>query len=131
LHRLHPGCGLLCIFDNHALWKDKQGEKQQSVEWINCTIFGKLAEVAGEYLKKGSQVFIAGRMKTDKYTDKSGVEKYSTKIIVDKLQMLGSKPTSDPGARQVSHPSAGYKKPAREANQGGASSFDDLEEIPF
>jgi single-strand DNA-binding protein len=117
-------------------WKNKSGEKQESVEWVNCTIFGKLAEVVGDYLKKGSQVFISGRMKTDKY-EKDGAIKYSTKIIVDKLQMLGSKPAGDSaehhaGARQVTHPSAGDKKPARQANQGGVDSFDNFDDnIPF
>lgn len=76
-------------------WKNKNGEKQESTEWVNCSVFGKLAEVVSEYLHKGSQVFVSGRLKTDKYTDKQGVEKYATKIIVDKLQMLGSKPSGD------------------------------------
>ena len=75
-------------------WKDKSGNKQESTEWVNVTAFGKLGEICSEYLKKGSQVFISGRMKTDKYTDKQGVEKYSTKIIADKMQILGSKAES-------------------------------------
>lgn len=70
-------------------WKNKDGEKQESTEWVNVTTFDKLAEICGQYLAKGSQVYISGRMKTDKYTDKQGVEKYATKIIADKLQMLG------------------------------------------
>lgn len=78
-------------------WKDKSGEKQESTEWVNITAFGKLAEICGEYLVKGSQVFISGRMKTDKYTDKDGITRYSTKIIADKMQMLGGK--SDGGQR--------------------------------
>jgi single-strand DNA-binding protein len=72
-------------------WKDKNGEKQESTEWINVSVFGKLAEICGKYLEKGSQVFVSGRMKTDKYTDKEGIERYSTKIIADKMQMLGGK----------------------------------------
>lgn len=74
-----------------STWKDKQGAKQESTEWVSVTAFGKLAEICSQYLTKGSQVFVSGRMKTDKYTDKNGVEKYSTKIIADRMQMLGGK----------------------------------------
>jgi single-strand DNA-binding protein len=77
-------------------WKDKQGEKQEKTEWHNITIFGKLGEIAGEYLKKGSSVYLEGRIQTDKYTDKAGIEKYSTKIIADRMQMLGGKPEGSP-----------------------------------
>lgn len=73
-------------------WKDQQGQVQERTEWVNCTVFGKLAEIVGEYLRKGSKVFIEGKMKTEKYTDNNGVEKYSTKIIVNNMQMLDSKP---------------------------------------
>lgn len=66
--------------------KDKDGK-----EWVNISAFGKLAEICGQYLKKGSQVYVSGKMKTDKYTDKNGVEKYSTKIILANMQMLGVK----------------------------------------
>lgn len=76
-------------------WKDKNKERQEETEWVNCSIFGKLAEVASEYLHKGSQVFISGRMKTDKWTDKQGVDRYSTKIIVERMQMLGGKPSGE------------------------------------
>ncbi|OOG45439.1 single-stranded DNA-binding protein [Rhodanobacter sp. C01] len=71
-------------------WTDKQsGEKQERTEWHRVKMFGKLAEIAGEYLKKGRQVYIEGSLRTDKYTDKSGVEKYSTDIIASDMQMLG------------------------------------------
>lgn len=69
-------------------WKSKEKE---GTEWVNITVFGKLAEICGKYLKKGSQVYIAGSLKTEKYTDKNGVEKYSTKVMAEKMQMLGSK----------------------------------------
>ena len=73
-------------------WKDKQsGEKQERVEWHNISVFGKLAEICGEYLKKGSNVYIDGKIQTDKYTDKQGVEKYSTKIIANQMQMMDAK----------------------------------------
>ena len=75
-------------------WKDKtSGEKQSRTEWHRVKIFGKLAEIAGEYLKKGSQVYIEGKLRTEKYTDKRGAEKYSTDIYADDLQMLGGKPS--------------------------------------
>lgn len=71
-------------------WTDKQsGEKQERTEWHRVKLFGKLAEIAGEYLKKGRQVYIEGSLRTDKYTDKNGVEKYSTDIIASEMQMLG------------------------------------------
>lgn len=71
-------------------WNDKQsGEKQERTEWHRVKLFGKLAEIAGEYLKKGRQVYIEGSLRTDKYTDKDGVERYSTDIIANEMQMLG------------------------------------------
>jgi single-strand DNA-binding protein len=97
-------------------WKDKtSGEQQERTEWHRVKFFGRLAEIAGEYLKKGSQVYIEGKLRTDKYTDKSGVEKYSTDIIADEMQMLGGKPGGEGGgARSM----AGGGAPAR----GGSSS---------
>lgn len=73
-------------------WKDKSsGEQKEATEWHRISFFGKLAEIAGQYLKKGSQVYIEGRLKTRKYSDKDGVEKYSTEIVADTMQMLGSR----------------------------------------
>lgn len=71
-------------------WKDKQGEKMEKTEWHNVVFFGRTAEVAAQYLKKGSQCYVEGRLQTDKYTDKEGNEKYTTKIIGERLQLLGS-----------------------------------------
>lgn len=72
-------------------WKDKQtGEAQERTEWHRVKFFGRLAEIAGEYLKKGRQVYIEGSIRTDKYTDKEGVERYATDIIANEMQMLGS-----------------------------------------
>lgn len=113
-------------------WKDKNsGEKREATEWIPCSVFGKLAEICSQYLQKGSQVFVQGRFKTDKYTDKDGVEKYSTKINVDNMQMLGGKPEGgqrqqdDHGyepAPQKQQPAQGKPKPQ----------FEDLsDDIPF
>src|SRR6187549_1468044 len=72
-------------------WKDKAGEKQEKTEWHRVAFFGRLAEIAGEYLKKGSQVYVEGRIRTRKYQDKDGNERYSTEIIGDRMQMLGSR----------------------------------------
>lgn len=82
-------------------WKDQQGQKQERTEWVNITAFDKLAEIIGEYLAKGSKVYIQGKMKTEKYTDNNGVEKYSTKIIAQNMQMLDSRP-QDGGQQQQS-----------------------------
>lgn len=101
-------------------WKNKAGEKQESTEWVNCTAFDKLGEICAEYLKKGSQVFVSGKMKTEKYTDKSGVDKYSTKIIVNEMQMLGGKQSSEP---------SNEAKPAV-ANKH-SDTFDIESDIPF
>lgn len=73
-------------------WKDKQtGQAQERTEWHRVKFFGKLAEIAGEYLTKGSQVYIEGKIRTEKYTDKQGIERYATDIIADQMQMLGSR----------------------------------------
>jgi single-strand DNA-binding protein len=74
-------------------WKDKvTGDKQERTEWHRVKFFGQLAEIASEYLQKGGQVYIEGSLRTEKYTDKNGVEKYSTDIIARDMQMLGPKP---------------------------------------
>ena len=72
-------------------WKDKNGDKQEKTEWHSVVLFGRQAEVAGEYLKKGRSVYIEGRLQTRKYTDKEGVEKYATEIVADRMQLLGSR----------------------------------------
>src|ERR1041384_7756585 len=72
-------------------WKDKNGEKQEKTEWHRVVLFGRTAEIAGEYLKKGRSVYIEGRLQTRKYTDKEGVERYSTEIVGDRMQLLGSR----------------------------------------
>lgn len=79
-------------------WNDKQtGEKQERTEWHRIKFFGKLAEIAGEYLRKGSQVYVEGSLRTDKYTDKEGIERFSTDIIANEMQMLGGKPGAGEG----------------------------------
>lgn len=82
-------------------WKDKaSGEQKESTEWHRVAFFGKLAEIAGQYLKKGSQVYLEGKLKTRKWTDKDGVEKYTTEIVADTMQMLGNKQSDEPQQRQ-------------------------------
>lgn len=110
-------------------WKDKDGEKQERTEWHRVNAFGRLAEIMGEYLKKGSQVYIEGSIQTRKYTDKDGVEKYSTEIRATEMKMLGGRERgSESGAGEPSAPRPAARPPAR---QGGGA-FDDLEDdIPF
>jgi single-strand DNA-binding protein len=119
------------------VWKDKQGEKQEKTEWHRVAFFGKLAEIAGEYLKKGSQVYVEGRLQTRKWQDKEGQDKYTTEIVADRMQMLGSRQgmggggadrESAPPDREGAAPRAAAAKPAAKA--GGK--FDDFEDdIPF
>jgi single-strand DNA-binding protein len=113
-------------------WNDKaSGEKKEETEWHRVVFRGKLAEVAGEYLKKGSQVYVEGRLRTRKWQDKEGQDKYTTEIIADRMQMLGSRSGSGeprgepPMESKVAEPrAAAAKKPA--------GKFDDLEDdIPF
>jgi single-strand DNA-binding protein len=84
-------------------YKDKAtGEMKESTEWHRITFFGKLAEIAGQYLKKGSQVYVEGKLRTRKYTDQAGVEKYSTEIVADSMQMLGGKMGDSTGGSSMS-----------------------------
>ncbi|MDH3326893.1 MAG: single-stranded DNA-binding protein [Gammaproteobacteria bacterium] len=111
--------------------KNKQGQKQESVEWVNCTAFGKLAEIMDKYLQKGSKVFINGRMKTDKYQDKTtGADKYSTGIIVNNMQMLDSRNDNQGSVGQQGQQQAQQQAP--QSRQVGAGDFDDFDDdIPF
>lgn len=76
-------------------YKDKSGEKKESTEWHNIVAFGATAEIIEKYVKKGDQVYVTGKIKTDQYTDKDGNKKYATKIYADKIVMLGGKKSSD------------------------------------
>lgn len=105
-------------------WKDKQsGEKQTRCEWHRVKFFGRLAEIAGEYLKKGQQVYIEGSLRTDKYTDKQGVERYSTNIIANEMQMLG-------GRGDAEQPARAPVKDCPQPDQGGFED-NDPDRIPF
>ena len=125
-------------------WKDKSGEKQEKTEWHRVVLFGRQAEIAAEYLKKGRPVYIEGRLQTRKYTDKDGVEKYATEIVGDRMQLLGGRDGgggsggdaefSGGGGRRESGPAGnpaapvGGSKPAA----GRSSKSDDFDDdIPF
>jgi len=104
-------------------WKDKAtGEQKEATEWHRISFFGKLAEIVGQYLKKGSQVYIEGRLRTRKYTDKDGIERFATEIIADTMQMLGGRGDTDSAPRQAAQPAAQRPQP------GGGFPDDD---IPF
>ena len=77
-------------------WKDKSGEKQEKTEWHRISMFGRLAEVAGEYLKKGSSVYLEGKLQTRKWQDKEGNDRYTTEIVANEMKMLGGKPDGKP-----------------------------------
>ncbi len=112
-------------------WKDKNGEKQEKTEWHNLVFYRRLAEIAGEYLKKGAQIYIEGKLQTRKWQDKEGKDRYTTEIIVNEMQMLGSKSGGSGSFEVVERPapSAGASKPAPAAKSGGFDNFDD--DIPF
>lgn len=108
-------------------WKDKQtGEKKELTEWHRITFYRKLAEIAGQYLKKGSQVYVEGRLQTRKWTDKEGVERYTTEIIADAMQMLGSKQGGNSHQNDDDTPA-----PRQQQRSGGQRNDDPSDDIPF
>jgi single-strand DNA-binding protein len=145
--RTFPSGGRVCnvTIATSDRWKDKQsGEMKEATEWHRVVFNDRLAEIAGEYLRKGSQVYIEGSIRTRKYTDKDGVEKYATEIRADTMQMLGKRegmgsPSShDDGgyddAPRRSAPPSRAPAPAgqRPAASKPASGFDDMDDdIPF
>jgi single-strand DNA-binding protein len=125
-------------------WKDKtSGERQEETEWHRVTFFDRMAEIAGEYLKKGRPVYVEGRLKTRKYTDKDGVEKYTTEITATDMQLLGGREgggggggggyeegghESRPQRSSAPAPRAPASRPAQKSSTG----FDDMDDdIPF
>ena len=104
-------------------WKDKSGEKQEKTEWHRITAFGKLAEICGEYLKKGTLVYIEGKLSTRKWTDKEGVERYTTEIGADTMKILSGR---DDNQRTASKPAP---KPKQEAKSGAFNDMSD--DVPF
>lgn len=114
-------------------WKDKNsGDKKEVTEWHRVTFYRKLAEIAGQYLKKGASVYVEGRLQTRKWTDKDGVERYTTEIIADTMQMLGGRPAGgsqddDYGSSAPRQQSTGARPATR-----AASNFNDMDDdIPF
>ncbi|GMM68645.1 hypothetical protein MTsDn1_19400 [Alteromonas sp. MTD1] len=100
-------------------WKDQQGQVQERTEWHRLTMYRRLAEIAGEYLKKGSQIYVEGKLQTRKWQDQQGQDKYTTEIIVDQMQMLGGRGGEGGGSnggyqRQQNNQGGGYNQ-----NQGG------------
>lgn len=146
--RFMPSGGAVCNFSiaTTESWKDKQsGQKQEKTEWHNIVMFGRLAEIAQQYLKKGSQVYVEGRLQTRKWQDKAtGADRYTTEIVADEMKMLGGRGQGGgqagaddynqeyAGAPQQSAP-AQSSQPAQSAPAGRpAAKFDDFEDdIPF
>ncbi len=115
-------------------WRDKQtGENQERTEWHRVVFFSRLAEIAGEYLRKGSQVYIEGKLRTNKWQDQSGQDRYSTDIVADEMQMLGSR-NGGGAARPAQQQSGGFRdnKPAQPQQPAPAADdgFTD-DDIPF
>jgi len=119
--RFLPNGDAVCNFSlaTTESWKDKDGQKLDKTEWHNIVLFRKLAEIAGEYLKKGRPVYIEGRLQTRKWKDKEGADRYTTEIVADQMQMLGSKEE----AREA---------PKVPAETQAPKDFDDMkDDIPF
>lgn len=121
-------------------WKDKStGEKREQTEWHRLSLFRALADIAGRYLKKGSQVYVEGRLRTRKWTDQSGADRYTTEIVADELKMLGRRPEgagtgagmgADGGPATYTAPArSGLTAPREPVAAGGGGDFDD--DIPF
>ena len=105
-------------------WKDKQtGEQKDRTEWHKVAMFGRLAEIAAEYLRKGSQVYIEGKLRTRKWQDQNGNDRWTTEVIADEMQMLGGRTGSGAPAMSDSPP------PSAPPPKGGSDEFDD--DIPF
>ena len=125
-------------------WKDKtSGERQEETEWHRVTFFDRMAEIAGEYLKKGRPVYVEGRLKTRKYTDKDGVEKYTTEITATDMQLLGGREGGGGGggggyeeggneSRPQRSPAPAPRAPASRPASKSSTGFDDMDDdIPF
>jgi single-strand DNA-binding protein len=119
------------------VWKDKNGEKQERTEWHNIVFYGRQAEIAGEYLKKGRQIYVEGRLQTRKWQDKEGQDRYTTEIIADRMQMLGTREgggsaaPSEPAEREPAAAGAGGGG-RKSAAAPAKKNVDDLDDdIPF
>jgi len=113
-------------------WRDKQtGENKEATEWHNVVMFDRLAEIAAEYLRKGSQVYVEGKIRTRKWQDKEGNDRYTTEIIANEMNMLGGRGAGERGASAPQDRSRdrGEERPRAAEPAGVAESFDD--DIPF
>jgi single-strand DNA-binding protein len=138
--RTFPDGGSICnvAIATSRQWKDKtSGEKQEETEWHRVVFRDRLAEIAGEYLKKGRSVYVEGRLKTRKYTDKDGVEKYTTEVVATEMQLLGPREgmgggdEMGSGQRSAPAPRPAAGRPAATA-QKSSTGFDDMDDdIPF
>lgn len=112
-------------------WKDKDGNKQEATEWHRVSFFGRQAEVCGQYLKKGSQIYVEGSIRTRKWQDKEGQERYTTEIRGDRMQMLGGRQGMGDAPPREGGSSGGGSRPASKP-ASAPSSFNDFEDdIPF
>lgn len=128
--RFFPDGSAVCNFSIavNERWTDKSGEKKERVEWVNIVATHKLAEICGEYLKKGMNVFVSGKQQTRKWQDKDGNDRYTTEIRADTMQMLGGK---QDGEQRQQRPAPG-QRPAAPAPGNTGSGFDDMDDdIPF
>jgi len=117
-------------------WKDKEsGEMQEKTEWHRVVFFGKLAEIVAEYLKKGSQVYVEGRLQTRKWQDKDGHDKYTTEIVANEMQMLGGKPSGGGNYDKSSAPpsESGSSRPGKAASAPRPAADENFvdDDIPF
>lgn len=115
-------------------WKEKQsGEKKEQTEWVRVSFFGKVAEICGQYLKKGSQVYVEGSLRTRKWQDKDGQDRYTTEIRGDEMKMLGGRPDGDSRPQQQDNGNRRQQDyGARQQQSRNKPSFDDLaDDIPF
>lgn len=114
-------------------WKDKaSGEKKEITEWHRVVFYRKLAEIAGQYLKKGAAVYVEGRIRTRKWTDKEGVERYTTEIEANEMQMLGGRQSDSSSGGDTEYGGSMPAADARGAPAKKSSSFDDMDsDIPF
>ena len=122
-----------CSVATSEQWKDKQsGEKQERTEWHKVTFFGRLAEIVGEYIRKGSQIYVEGSIRTEKWQDKSGNDRYTTKVIANEMQMLGGRNsgTSDFNQSAPSRPQQ-QSAPQQQAPAPAGASADFDDDIPF
>ena len=129
--RYMPSCSAVTNFTvaTNESWKDKQtGEQKDRTEWHRVAMFGRLAEIAAEYLRKGSQVYIEGKIRTRKWQDQQGNDKYTTEIIADEMQMLGGR--SGGGAPAMGGGSGG-PPPGSPSDSGGGSPGEFDDDIPF